>query len=105
MTDAATQGLIFKPHGWLEALYQQLCAYTHSRPDSSDGEMWRSNGPIYVTAAFNLVFQLQASTYAASYVLTKVGRSHFTLPKASAFLFKTPELLCNDDIASSYLTL
>jgi hypothetical protein len=54
-TDAPMKALIFKPKGWLEALYEELCAYTHSRPDSCDGEMWRSNGPIYVGAAFNLV--------------------------------------------------
>ena len=101
-TDAAMQALIFKPNSWLEAFYQELCAYTHSRPDSSDGKMWKSNGPIYVTAAFNLVFQLQASTYVASCALTKVGRPDFTLPKAAAFLFRTPNLLWRDDIASSY---
>ena len=103
--DAPRQALIFTPNGWLGALYQELCAYTHSRPDSSDGEMWRSNGPIYVRAVFNLVFQLQASTYAACYVLTKVGRPGFALPKASEFLFETPKLLWSDDIASSYHTL
>jgi hypothetical protein len=105
VTNPAMQALMLKPNGWLEVLYQELCAYTHSRPDSSDGEMWRSNGPIYVTAAFNLVFQLQASTYAASYVLMKVGRPSLTLPKDSEFLFKSPKLLWRDDIASSYRTL
>lgn len=97
--------LLFKQSGWMEGLYRNLCGYAHSRPDSSDGEMWKSNGPIYVTAAINLVFQLQASTYAACYVLTKVGRPEFALPKASEFLFETPGLLWSDDIAPSYRTL
>jgi hypothetical protein len=105
VTNTAMQTLIFKPNGWLEALYEELCAYTHSRPDSSDGQMWRSNGPIYVTEALNLVFQLQASTYAASYVLTKVGRPSFGLPKDSEFLFTSPKLLWRDDIASGYRSL
>jgi hypothetical protein len=105
VTSVPMQTLIFKPNGWLEALYQELCAYTHSRPDSSDSMMWRSNGPIYVRAVFDLVFKLQASTYAACYVLTKVGRPAFALPKASKFLFETPKLLLRDDIASSYHTL
>ena len=105
VTNAHVQALIFKPKGWLEALYEALCAYTHSRPDSSDGEMWRSNGPIYVGAVFNRVFKLQVSTYAACHVLTKVGRPRFALPEASEFLFKTPGLLWRDDIASSYRDL
>lgn len=105
VTNARAQALVFIPKGWLEALYEALCAYTHSRPDSSDGEMWKSNGPIYVRAVFNLVFKLQASTYAACYVLAKVGRPGFALPVGSKFLFKTPELLWHDDIAPSYQTL
>src|ERR1700730_7464760 len=58
--------------------------------------------PIYVGAAFSLVFELQASTYAACYVLAKVGRPGFALPEASEFLFQTPRLLWLEDIASSY---
>jgi hypothetical protein len=105
VTKTPLSPLIFKPNGWVEALYNELCAYTHSRPDSTDGEMWRSNGPIYVTAAFNLVFKLQASTYATCYVLAKVGRPHLVLPSDSKFLFTTPKLLWRDDIASSYRVL
>ena len=43
--DAATGEPIGKPlqHEW-----------SHSRPDARDGEMWRSNGPIYVGEAFEL---------------------------------------------------
>jgi hypothetical protein len=68
VTKASVPVSIFKPGGWTDALYGELCTYTHSRPDASDGQMWRSNGPIYVAGAFNLVFELQASTYAACYV-------------------------------------
>src|SRR5258708_32362201 len=53
---------------WMEALYYKLCAYAHSRPDSSDGEMWESNGPIYVRKVFDDVFRMQASTYTTCYV-------------------------------------
>lgn len=105
-TNAHVQALVFKPNGWLHTLYfKKLCAYAHSRPDSSDGEMWRSNGPIYVIEAFSVVFKLQVSTYAACYVLTKVGRPRFALPEGSQFLFETPELLWHNDIAASYRAL
>jgi hypothetical protein len=93
---------VLKPGGWAEALYEELCPYTHARPDASDGEIWRSNGPIYVAPAFSAVFQLQISTYAAGYILTKIARRDFALPKDSEFLFKTRGLLWRDDIASSY---
>src|SRR5215471_14130877 len=79
---------VLKPGGWLETLYEELCPYTHARPDASDGEIWRSNGPIYVASAFSAVFELQISTYATGYVLTKLARPAFVLPPDSEFLFK-----------------
>lgn len=97
--------VILKPNGSIEALYNELCAYTHSRPDASDGKLWESNGPIYVTAAVNLVFELQVSTYAVCYLLVKLGRPSLVLPTASSFLFTTPELLWRDDIVANYHTL
>ena len=27
--------------------FQQLCKFTHSPPNSSDGELWKINGPVY----------------------------------------------------------
>jgi hypothetical protein len=30
--------------------FRQLCDFTHSRPNSSDGALWQSNGPVYVQA-------------------------------------------------------
>lgn len=103
---SATKGpvrtFVLKAGGWIEALYKELCPYTHARPDASDGEIWRSNGPIYVAAGFSAVFELQISTYAAGYVFTKLARPDFTLPKHSEFLFKTSGLLWRDEIASSY---
>lgn len=104
-TVPAVRASVLKPNGWLDDLYEGLCAYAHSRPDASDGEMWRSNGPIYVVAAFNHVHELQISTYAACYILTKIGRPGFILPTASEFLFKKPDLLWRDDIAPSYRAL
>jgi hypothetical protein len=36
--------------------FRQLCNFTHSRPDSSDGALWQSNGPVYVHQAVRLFF-------------------------------------------------
>jgi hypothetical protein len=104
-TRGAVRTSVLKPDGWVDALYEQLSPYTHARPDASDGEIWRSNGPIYVATGFSAVFELQISTYAAGYVFAKVARPDFVVPKDSEFLFNTPELLWRDEIASSYQTL
>jgi hypothetical protein len=48
---------------------------------------------------------LQVSTYAAGYVLAKVGRPKLVLLKSSEFLFTKTQLLWSDDIASSYCAL
>lgn len=93
---------LFKQDGWLEQFYYRLCDFTHSRPGSSDGDMWQSNGPIYVRAIFAEVFRFQISTYAASYVFAKIARPRFEMPKRSKFLFETPQLLWSPEIALSF---
>jgi hypothetical protein len=104
-TSREVRASVLKPGGWADTLYEELCPYTHSRPDASDGEIWESNGPIYVTGAFAGVFELQLSTYAAGYVLVKLARPQFKSPKRSRFLFETPSLLWSDDIAAAYNVL
>jgi hypothetical protein len=44
--------------------FRQLCNFTHSRPDSSDGALWRSNGPVYVHQAVMQTFFTTLSVYA-----------------------------------------
>lgn len=105
ITKGTVANSVFQSNGWTETFYAQLCAYTHSRPDASDGEIWMSNGPIYVPKAVELVFKLQVSAYAACYVLGRVGRPKLVLPKSSEFLFTTPKILWRDEIASSFHTL
>jgi hypothetical protein len=104
-TKESIRTTVLKPAGWIEALYEELSPYTHVRPDASDGEMWRSNGPIYVSDAFAAVLELQISTYAAGYVLVRMARPGFVLPTSSEFLFATPSLLWHDEIAASYRAL
>jgi hypothetical protein len=104
-TEPSVAELVFKPNGWMDKFYQELCAYAHCRPDASDGEMWASNGPVYDTRAFNKVFKLQLSTYGACYVLVKIGRPGFVVEKSSDFLFTTPTLVAYDEIAVSYRAL
>jgi hypothetical protein len=95
--------LLFKQGGWLNSLYDELSAYAHSRPDSSDGVMWRSNGPIYVGSIFNAVFELQIVTYAACYLMVKTGRRGFLLPSTSNFIFEVP--IGTEEIIQAYKAL
>jgi hypothetical protein len=90
ITKEPASTLLFRQDGWLKSLYDKLSGYSHSRPDSSDGAMWRSNGPIYVGSVFDEVFRLQAVTYAACYLIVKTGRSKLVSPASSKFIFKTP---------------
>jgi hypothetical protein len=71
-----------------EIQYYDLCRYTHSRPDGSDGTLWESNGPVYNNRAIDITLKANLSTYAICYLLTKVARPQFNLPRASRILFE-----------------
>ena len=55
-------------------MYAPLSDYAHSRPDFTSGELWSSNGPVFVTAAFHLCFDMQIETFAGCYLLTKIAK-------------------------------
>jgi hypothetical protein len=95
--------LLFKQGAWMNALYDELSAYAHSRPDASDGAMWESNDPVYSGKAFTRVFGAQIATYAACYHMVTVARSAFVLPKHSEFIFLPP--LASAEGARMYRTL
>jgi hypothetical protein len=54
--------------GWVDRVYARLSAYSHARPFYTDGggakvptangEIWESNGPVYVSGAFELWHRL-----------------------------------------------
>jgi len=84
-----------KSGGWLlkqaefpEKAYYDLCRFAHSRPDSSDGALWKSNGPVYNNAAIQMVFYMSLRIYAICYLLIKFARPAFTLPVDSRILFE-----------------
>jgi hypothetical protein len=75
--------------GWVRRLYDQLSNYVHSRPGFTSGDLWRSNGPVYDTAAFQLCFDIQIETFAACYLLTKIAKPDLQIaPEAQNILFK-----------------
>lgn len=76
------------PEGWARELYDRLSDFTHSRPSHSLGMMWQgSNGPIYVSGSFGRVYRLYLETIALGYVLVKLARPSFQLPRIWGYLF------------------
>jgi hypothetical protein len=68
--------------------FKKLCNFTHSRPDSSDGALWQSNGPMYKHEAVMLTFFTTLSVYAICYLLVRVARPQCALPEDSRILFE-----------------
>ncbi len=77
-----------KTGAWPEQLYYDLCRYTHSRPDASDGFLWESNGPVYNGRAIRLTFEMILCVYSVSYLFGKIGRASLTVPRDSMVIFE-----------------
>jgi hypothetical protein len=82
--------------------FQRLCNFTHSRPDSSDGSLWRSNGPVYVHDAVMLTFFTTLSVYAICYLLVRIARPTFVLPEDSRILFEEDWVPGRECIAKAF---
>lgn len=70
-----------KPDGVLRALYAEVCKYAHSQPGYTNGDIWQSNGPVFVDRAFTRFWLDYCDTLLACYVLFKIGHPSLTLPK------------------------
>ena len=82
--------------------FQQLCNFTHSRPDLSDGALWRSNGPVYAHEAVMLTFFTTLSVYAICYLLVRIARPAFDLPEDSRILFEEDWVPGRECIAKAF---
>jgi hypothetical protein len=65
----------------LSSTYQKLCNYTHARPDAGYRVLWESNGPVYNNEAIKLTFFSRLAVYALCYLLVRLARPRFTMPK------------------------
>jgi hypothetical protein len=72
----------------LATAYRRLCNYTHSRPGTNYGALWESNGPVYNNQAIRITFLTFLSVVAICYLLVRLARPRFTIPKNSAILFE-----------------
>jgi hypothetical protein len=79
---------MFERGGLFDNVYQTLCSYAHSRPDASDGTLWQSNGPVYNGNALRVTFGYVLTIYASSYLLVRLARPTFVVPRNSRVIFK-----------------
>ncbi|CPF06304.1 hypothetical protein [Burkholderia pseudomallei] len=79
---------MFENGNMLAVTYQALCNFSHSRPDASDGALWRSNGPVFNSAATRLTFVTTLSVYAMCYLLIRLARNDSAIPEGSNILFE-----------------
>jgi hypothetical protein len=91
-----------KAGAWPEQLYYDLCRYTHSRPDASDGSLWESNGPVYNGRAISLTFEMTLCVYAVSYLLAKIGRASLEVPEESKIVFELDWLPGHQVVAKAF---
>jgi hypothetical protein len=96
---------LFKQDGWISARYEELCGFVHARPDSTDGAIWRSNGPIYVRAGFHIAVRLLTATYATAYLFCKIARPELQMPETSKFIFGEDERPAGPTVRESALAL
>jgi hypothetical protein len=74
--------------GFARRIYDGLSNFSHARPGYSDGDMRRSNGPIYVKSAFNHVSWIEFETMGLCFMLLLLARPYATVPQAVADLFR-----------------
>ncbi len=73
--------------GWVTSLYGRLSNQIHSRGDTSNASMWRSNGPIYSAVGMRISYHSYLETYAALMLMAKAAVPTLTLPSDAEVLF------------------
>ena len=85
--------------------FRQLSNFTHSRPNSSDGDLWESNGPVFAQNAATLVFFTTVKVYAICYLLVRIARPRFMIPRDSRMLFEADWVPNREGIAKAFQQL
>ena len=85
-----------------QRIFHDLSNFTHSRPNSSDGELWESNGPVYAQQAAMLVFFTAVAVYATCYLLVRIGRPNSTLPARSRIVFEADWVPNREGVAKAF---
>jgi len=86
------------PGGWARRLYSRLSGFEHSSPTYRNGDMWRSNGPVFAPRAFFETASIFLEASALCFLLVKMARPLFSFPE-EAHALKEAELIGTSRIA------
>jgi hypothetical protein len=73
------------PGGYSRRLYKELCNYAHSRPGFTDGDLRKSNGPIYVARVFFDWYYAYLRTISLCSIFMSLARPHDRTAFANLF--------------------
>jgi len=79
--------------GFARRIYGGISEFSHARPGHTDGDMRKSNGPIYVRSAFNHVAWIQCEIVGLCFVLLLIARPKQRVPMAAIELFNNVKRL------------
>lgn len=85
--------------------YNDLCRFTHCRPDATDGDIWEGNGPVYCTKGVRLTLEACCHVYMACYLLIKITRPRFKLPCQTRVLLKIDWLRHHAELSQAFLEI
>ena len=60
--------------GLVRRLFRVLSRYAHGAPNFNDGDMWESNGPVYVPKVFQHWAEIYFTTYALAVLEARLGQ-------------------------------
>jgi hypothetical protein len=86
----------------LASVFNELCRFTHCRPDATDGDIWEGNGPVYSKAGVRITLQACLQAYAICYLLIGIARPNFRLPSHSRVLFKIDWLEAHAQLSKAF---
>lgn len=61
------------PGGFVRRLFRELSRYAHGAPGYNDGDMWRSNGPVFVSKSFEAWIECFLTVYCLAVLLSRLS--------------------------------
>ena len=91
--------------GYARRIYDGISNFSHARPGHSDGDLRKSNGPIYVKSAFNHISWIQFEAIGLCFVLLLIARPKNNIPKPALDLFADVKRLKSRVTRAAFLSI
>jgi hypothetical protein len=82
--------------GYARLLYKELCNYAHTRPGFAEGDLWKSNGPIYAGRVFLDWYYSYLRTISVCVVSILLGRAGADRSALAELFIDDPNVLPPD---------